>query len=76
MQPPANDAFANAQAISGLSGTVQGTTFAAGTETGEPMHDGYPWASIWYRWVPQFLTGLTLRRAKTGLARAGAASVG
>jgi hypothetical protein len=53
-EPPPNDDFAAAQTISGLSGSVEGTTFAAGVEAGEPMHDGHPRASIWYRWVPQF----------------------
>jgi hypothetical protein len=49
---PANDNFANAQVISGASGTVTGTNVGAGKERGEPDHAGNPGgASIWYVWV-------------------------
>src|SRR6185503_4160226 len=37
--PPANDHFANAQVISGCSGSTTGSTFGATKEAGEPSHD-------------------------------------
>lgn len=47
-----NDAFANAQAITGASGTAAGTTVGASRESGEPAHGGAgASASIWYRWT-------------------------
>src|SRR5439155_17838530 len=46
---PANDAFASAQQISGLSGDVTGTTTGATSELGEP---GYVSRSVWYRFTP------------------------
>src|SRR6185369_15112588 len=54
--PPANDNFANAQVISGCSGSVNGSTFGATKEAGEPNHDPgdstalTPNHSIWYQW--------------------------
>jgi len=54
--PPANDNFANAQVISGCSGSVAGSTFGATKEAGEPSHDPSDSASlspghtVWYRW--------------------------
>ena len=49
---PPNDAFASAQAISGASGTVTGTTTAATKETGEPSIAGNAGgASIWFTWT-------------------------
>ncbi len=51
-QTVANDAFASAQAISGTTGTVPGTTVTATRETGEPGHGGAGGsASVWYRWI-------------------------
>jgi|GEM_PF-2268051 len=48
---PANDNFANAQAISGLAGRVTGSNEGATKEPGEPNHAGQPGgASVWYRW--------------------------
>jgi hypothetical protein len=48
----ANDMFANAQAISGQSGSATGSTTYATKESGEPNHAGNAGgASIWYRWV-------------------------
>src|SRR6185369_11523373 len=37
--PPPNDNFANAQVVSGCSGSTNGSTFGATKETGEPSHD-------------------------------------
>ena len=49
---PANDNFANAQVISGASGTVTATNVGAGKEAGEPDHADNPGgASIWYAWT-------------------------
>ncbi len=52
--PPPNDNFANAQVITGISGTVNGTNAFATKEAGEPSHspDGNPGGkSVWYRWT-------------------------
>ncbi len=52
--PPANDRFADAEVISGLSGEVTGTNVGAAKEPGEPDHAGVPGgggASVWYAWV-------------------------
>lgn len=52
--PPANDNFANAQVISGCSGTVGGTNVGATRESGESENhspdDGGGARSVWYRW--------------------------
>ncbi len=48
---PANDSFADAAALSGLIGAVNGSNVGAGKESGEPDHDGQQGgASIWYLW--------------------------
>jgi hypothetical protein len=52
---PANDNFANAQAIAAGTGnkTVNGTTAEATSEPGEPHHLSYPagdTVSVWYSW--------------------------
>jgi hypothetical protein len=56
--PPANDAFANAQTVSGSTVSVGGTTRYATREVSEPDHstdtDGASWLgdhSVWYRWT-------------------------
>jgi hypothetical protein len=49
-QPPPNDRFADAQTISGESGSVTGTTEGAQLESGEP--DPGNGGSVWYRWAP------------------------
>jgi|GEM_PF-576051 len=54
--PPPNDNFANAQIISGCNGNVNGSTFGATRETGEPSHDPpdatslSPNHTVWYQW--------------------------
>jgi RTX calcium-binding nonapeptide repeat (4 copies) len=52
--PPANDAFAGAQTLSGaLPMEVAGTNVEATKESGEPVHAGVTGgASVWYRWTP------------------------
>ncbi len=50
--PPPNDDFVNSQLLTGVAGSVQGTTAGATREPGEPNHafiNGV--ASIWYRWT-------------------------
>jgi hypothetical protein len=48
---PANDPFTAASLLTGWSGSVTGTTWAATSEPGEPSHGGEPaGASVWYRW--------------------------
>ena len=50
--PPSNDSFANAQSISGNSGTASGNNIAATKEAGEPDHAANPGGrSVWYRWT-------------------------
>jgi hypothetical protein len=49
---PANDNFANATTIAGVSGTMSGSTVGANKEAGEPNHAGNTGgASVWFRWV-------------------------
>ena len=49
--PPANDNFANAQAISGGVGTLTTHNLLATKETGEPNHAGNVGGhSLWFRW--------------------------
>lgn len=52
--PPANDAFAAAQVLSGpLPISVSGTNVNASKEPGEPNHAGNTnGRSVWYRWTP------------------------
>jgi hypothetical protein len=48
---PANDNFANAQAITGNSGGLSGSNLDATKESGEPNHGGNSGGhSVWYRW--------------------------
>ena len=50
--PPPNDNFANAQTLSGCSGSVTGANFAATKEAGEPNNPDSPLStkSVWYQW--------------------------
>ena len=50
---PANDLFANAEALPGTSWAITGTNVRATGETGEPDHAGIsaPLASVWYQWT-------------------------
>jgi hypothetical protein len=49
--PPANDDFAAATAVSGVAGKASGSNARSTGEPGEPSHVGVPDASVWYRWV-------------------------
>ena len=52
---PSNDHFANAQIISGSSGSRSDVNIGATRETGEPNHVGTRGgASVWYRWQAPF----------------------
>ncbi|MEK6337625.1 MAG: carboxypeptidase regulatory-like domain-containing protein, partial [Acidobacteriota bacterium] len=49
--PPPNDNFANAQVISGCSGSVTGSNLDSTHECGEPTHvPGVGNRSVWYSW--------------------------
>ncbi len=51
--PPVNNNFANAQVLSGCSGSVTGTNVGATKETGEPAHlpvSSGSAHSVWYQW--------------------------
>jgi uncharacterized delta-60 repeat protein/uncharacterized repeat protein (TIGR01451 family) len=51
-QAPANDNFANAIPLGGVSGSISGTTFGATHEAGERDHvNRGSQHSVWYRWV-------------------------
>jgi hypothetical protein len=64
---PANDMFANAQTISGTTGTTTGTNAAATKESGEPNHAGNSGgASIWYRWAPTANGSVTIDTLGSG----------
>ncbi len=43
---PANDNFANAEVLTGGSGSVDGSTLFATTEAGDPTHN-----AVWYTWT-------------------------
>ncbi|MBV9956787.1 MAG: VCBS repeat-containing protein [Acidobacteria bacterium] len=50
--PPANDNFANAQALSGASGSVSGTNVEATSEPNEPnIVSGGTMNSVWYKFT-------------------------
>lgn len=50
--PPANDAFAAAQVLTGYEPSASGSSVNASKEAGEPAHGGKPGgASVWYRWT-------------------------
>ena len=58
---PANDSFANAQLLTGASGSVTGSNVGATAEAGEPDHAGTPaTSSVWYRWTAPSTTLLHL----------------
>ena len=64
--PPPNDNFANAQSISGCSGTVTGTNVAATRETGEPNHspdNNGGIHSVWYQWQSPSNSTVTITTA-------------
>ena len=59
--PPPNDNFANAQVISGCSGTVNGTNAGATAEPGELDHGSEGGTrSIWYQWQSPFTGSINM----------------
>lgn len=66
---PANDNFANAQTISGCTGSINGTNVGATKETGEPSHDpsnNPGGASVWYQWQAPVTSSVTISTAGSG----------
>jgi hypothetical protein len=59
---PANDNFANAQIITGCSGSVTGTNISATKETGEPNNPASPTStkSVWYQWTAPSTGSVTI----------------
>src|SRR3954452_19006368 len=49
--PPANDAFANAQALTGVPVSITASNVGATLEPGEPLADWDADASVWYTWT-------------------------
>ena len=75
--PPANDAFASAQALFGSGGSVTGTNVGATKESGEPGHAaGQGTASAWYRWTASTTGTLTVDTFGSGFDTALAAYTG
>ena len=54
---PANDNFANAQTISGATGSVNGSDLGATLESGEPLSTAY---SVWYQYTAPATSAGTL----------------
>ena len=51
--PPPNDDFADAEVLTGASGSVSGTNLGATLEVDEPTHAGEDGGrSVWYEWTP------------------------
>ncbi len=68
---PANDNFADAQTISGTTGTVTGSTLGATRQTGEPNHGGGAGslagtASIWYKFTAAASGTATITTCNSG----------
>ena len=62
---PPNDNFANAQVISGCSGSVNGTNVGATKEAGEPNNPESPTStkSVWYQWQAPSTGNVTITTA-------------
>ncbi len=51
---PANDAFADSEAITGSSGMLVASNAGSSRQEGEPFHLGQiPGRSVWYTWTPE-----------------------
>ncbi|MEM7235079.1 MAG: trypsin-like peptidase domain-containing protein [Planctomycetota bacterium] len=58
---PPNDDFANAIALEGASGTVNGTNVRSSREAGEPFHDDAGGgSSVWWKFRPESDGGLSV----------------
>jgi len=67
--PVPNDNFANAQVLSGCSGSVTGSNVGATKEAGEPVHiAASPGStkSVWYRWQAPSTSSVTITTAGSG----------
>jgi hypothetical protein len=59
--------FADAQVVTGSSGTASGSNVRASKESGEPNHAGNRGgASVWYRWTATAATPLTIDTSGSG----------
>jgi hypothetical protein len=60
--PPANDNFASAQALSGCSGSVNGTNIGATKEGAEPNNpdSSSTQTSVWYQWQAPTTASVTI----------------
>ena len=57
---PTNDDFANAQTLSGATGSLTATNARATGEAGEPAHwGGGPYHSLWYSWTGDLPSRIT-----------------
>lgn len=64
---PANDAFANAVALTGAAGSASGKTLLATLESGEPQHAGNAGGgSVWWRWTAPTAGQVTLDTSGSG----------
>ncbi len=68
LAPPPNDNFTEAIALSGTSGSINGTNVDATGEANEPAHKSYPPgrsnpAFVWYRWTPPISGLATISKA-------------
>ena len=66
--PPANDNFANAQIISGCTGSITGTNVGATKEAGEPNSPDSATStkSVWYQWQAPSTGSVTITTAGSG----------
>jgi hypothetical protein len=67
--PPANNNFASAQALTGCSGTVNGTNVSATRESNEPNHspdNAGGSRSVWYQWQSPASSTVTVTTAGSG----------
>jgi PASTA domain len=63
---PPNDDFADAQDLTGDSGSVMGTTVGSSSEAEEPDHYGDGWNSVWYEWTAPSSGWATFETCGTG----------
>jgi hypothetical protein len=67
--PPLNDNFANAQVISGCSGSVNGSNVGATRESGEPNHspdNNGGSRSVWFQWQAPVTGSINITTAGSG----------
>jgi hypothetical protein len=63
---PANDAFAAAQALSGLPAGASGSNVGATLEPGEPRHGEFSVGSVWYSWTAPATQTVTIDTCSAG----------